>query len=106
MVGTVGMPVAEMPSRCQTDETTLYPHVMIKRFIFIYEDNLCRRCLGTLNDKKEHFLLFKLAITKHKKGKTDNRAGTFQEMSNEKQKKKTRGRRGRQLRIKIAEATR
>lgn len=80
---------------------------MIKRFIFIYEDNLCRRCLGTLNDKKEHFLLFKLAFTEHKKGReTTIEQWDFSEMSNEKQKKKQGGRRGRQLRIKIAEATR
>ena len=47
VVETAGMPVAEMRLRCQMDEKanklTLYPHVMIKHFILIYEDNLCRR---------------------------------------------------------------
>jgi len=43
---------------------------------------------GTLNDKKAHFLLFKLAVTKHKKGKTDdNRAVGLFRMSNGEQKK-------------------
>lgn len=58
MVETAGTPVAEMRLRCQMDERlTLYSHVMIKHFILIYEDNLCRRCLGSLNDKKAYFSL-------------------------------------------------
>ena len=36
----------------------------VKHSVFIYEDNLCQRCLGTLND---NFLLLELAITKTQK---------------------------------------
>ena len=65
MAETAGMPVAEMPWRCHMDDEALSTRNDNKHFLFIYEDNLCRRrCLGTFNDKKEHFL-FKLVVTKH-----------------------------------------
>jgi hypothetical protein len=71
MAGTAGMPAAEMPWRCQIDEALSSRND--KLFLFIYEDNLCRRrCLVTFNDKKEHFL-FKLVVTKHEEKTDDNR---------------------------------